>query len=151
MDCSASSEYSGIFGKYPCENAIDGESSTYWSTHDYWSTANQAQRPWININFENDYKLGIVKIKQPEKEEYMLKKISLDFSHGISIDYELKNNQDWNEVVLPNSPISNFVKITGKSRHISTNDYIGFTDIQVFGCYPGNAYVYILALLKSEL
>ena len=133
--CSASSEYPG----YSCEKTIDGDPSTYWSTYDYWSTSNQAQRPWINISLENDYKLEIVNIKQPNEEDYRLKDISLAFSHGISIDYVLKNTQDWNEVVLPNSPISNFIRITGKSRHITTNDYIGFADIQVFGCSLGNA------------
>ena len=118
---------------------MDGDDSTYWSTDTKLQSTlrNQDQKPWIQLNFETTYKIENIKIKTTTSAIYKVKDISLAFSQGANVEYELTNDQNWNEVALTNFPISKFVNITGKSGYGITTQYYGFSDIQVFGCVTG--------------
>ena len=136
MTCSASTEYSDAWS---CKNAIDGKSDTDWATK------GQGTGSWIQLNFGDFYKVETIKIKHrstgssPTKE--MFKDLSLEFSDGLKVDYKLNSvpfNEGglvWNEIVFPNNPISDYVKITAKSVYSAINN--GFSDIRVYGCAEG--------------
>ena len=66
------------------------------------------------------------------------KDISLEFSDGTIVEYKLNNKyRDWNDVVLANPPLSDFVKITGKNSYGSGLNN-GFSEIRILGCVKGN-------------
>ena len=71
----------------------------------------------------------------------MFKGISLEFSDGKKVDFTLNNipftsGLIWNDIVFPNDPMSDYVKITATSVYGTINN--GFSDIRVYGCREGN-------------
>ena len=135
MTCSASSQYNTDWG---CTNAIDGNPGTDWATK------GEGVGAWYKLDFVRYYKVDTIKIKHrasggsPLGE--MFKGISLEFSDGQKVDFTLNkvpftNGLVWNDVYLPSTPISTYVKITAKSVYGTINN--GFSEIQVLGCPAG--------------
>ena len=148
MTCSASTEYSSAFS---CQKAIDGKVDTDWAT------AGKGTGSWIQLNFGEVYKIETIKIKHrstgglPESE--MFKDLSLEFSDGQKVDFRLNNvpftsGLVWNEIIFPNNPVSDYVKITATSVYSTINN--GFSDIRVYGCAEGN-FLVILEYQKSVM
>ena len=148
MTCSASTEYSSAFS---CQKAIDGKVDTDWAT------AGKGTGSWIQLNFGEVYKIETIKIKHrstgglPESE--MFKDLSLEFSDGQKVDFTLNNvpftsGLVWNEIIFPNNPVSDYVKITATSVYSTINN--GFSDIRVYGCAEGN-FLVILEYQKSVM
>ena len=136
MTCSASSEYND---DWLCKNAIDGKSDTDWATR------GKGTGSWIQLNLGAFYKVETIRIKHrssggsPLSE--MFKGISLEFSDGKKVDFTLNNipftnGLVWNDIVFPQDPMSDYVKITATSVYGTINN--GFSDIRVYGCREGN-------------
>ena len=66
----------------------------------------------------------------------MFKDISLEFSDGTKVDYQLNDFyggiDEWNVVTINDPPQSDFVKIKAKSVYGTNNN--GFNEIRIFGC-----------------
>ena len=145
MACSASSEFNSNLYQCSCENAIDGNSISDWATQGEGSGA------WIKLNFGEFYRVTAMRIKhratgqRPSSE--LFKDILFEFSNGQTFEFTLNNipytdGLVWNDIVFPNDPNSDYVKITATSVYGTINN--GFSDIRVYGCRDGIIkYIYI--------
>ena len=140
VTCSASSEFNNNVHSYPCENAINGDSKSSWSTQ------GEGVGAWIKLNFGEFYRVTSIEIKHrggglyPSRE--LFKEISLQFSNGETSTFTLNNipytapgGLVWNNIHFPKHPISDYVTIRATSVYGTINN--GFSDIRVYGCREG--------------
>ena len=120
--------------RYSCDNVYDGLVSGYAFA---WVTNSQQAGAWIEINLESTYTLTKVVALGRRSTTELFKDITLHFGDGSTTDFTLSrgHNTVWNEIVLSDMPISNYVKITVNSVYGGTN--IGFAEVKVFGCFSG--------------
>ena len=147
VTCSASSEFDNKIHSYPCENAINGDSKSSWTTQ------GEGVGAWIKLYFGEMYRVAAIRIKHrggglyPSRE--LFKGISLEFSDGQTSTFTLNNipytapgGLVWNNIPFPKHPSSDYVKITATSVYGTINN--GFSDIRVYGCRDGIiTYIYI--------
>ena len=133
MSCKASSGN--------CNGAISGD------LHNQWYTSRQQAGAWIEIDFDDTYQISkLLMMHRPEgARTEMFKGLKLEFSTGSSVDKTLSNEQGqvWNEVDLPQKPITTFIKITATSTHEHNGHAnAGLREIVIFGgSPPGNIFI----------
>ena len=100
------------------------------------------------MNFGRVHNLERILIKPMSNQPTeMITEVLLEFLDEKTGQYFF-NNPDgtWNEVLLANLVISNFVKIVGKT--VNGNQNNGFSEIEVFGCGLGRVFIiYIFKVL----
>ena len=132
MSCKASSGN--------CNGAISGD------LNNQWYTSRQQAGAWIEIDFDDTYQISkLLMMHRPEGHRTeMFKGLKIEFSSGSSVDKTLSNEQGevWNEVDLPEKPITTFVKITATSTHEqNSNANAGLREIVILGgSPPGNIF-----------
>ena len=86
------------------------------------------------------YKVKRIQIKHRKNDNWFerFKVILLEFSDGTSIEHELGNHLNVNEITLDKE--TDFVKITAVSSYetnVARTGNHGFNNIKIFGCIPG--------------
>ena len=129
--CNASSTSEASTG---CQNAYDGNVSTYWSTKHH------KKIDWIRINFTDVFNITRVQIKQEQGENQAtrFKNVSFKFSNDKTFNNTLPNIKEWHDVILPHNIESNYVTIEGLTSYFSGKSTKEIWGLEVFGCSKGN-------------
>ena len=129
LNCTSSSQYTS---HHACQKALDQTPGTYWATQ------GQGVGAWIKINFNEEYKLQKIRLKQynhpstrPNWAE-AFKEMTIEFSNGKRENLGLARDVNlWNVFHVPNDTV-NYFKLTARSVYGHINN--GFEDIEIYGC-----------------
>jgi hypothetical protein len=138
LSCTASTTHSD---DNKCEFAYDGNPTTGWAADTHGSGV------WIRVSFGRVHNVERILIKpMSDQPTESITDVLLEFVDEKTLEYSLnKYDGSWNEVVLANLVISNFVKIIGKT--VNGKDNNGFDEIEVFVCILGSLYINIFIII----
>ena len=130
-----------------CEKLFDGKTTLAW-VH---------AKNSVRFEMDSYYLIERVLLFQflsSTNSRYRAKSMSLSFSDGTSMNFQMDNTAGWNEIILPQNVISNYLNFTIHSSHVKYSVLYLPPEIQIFGCRPGNCFLvvsYINVLLISYL
>ena len=129
VKCTASSEFSP---RYSCAKAFDGVLAI-GKQKSAWASKGEGIGAWIEARFENLKSIHQLKLLQRHYPGEANKKIEIQFKdskHYATLP--AKGDKHWNIIKLPNSVVTDVIKISVKEVYGTVNN--GFKEIQILGC-----------------
>ena len=110
----------------------DGNDSSPWQTE--WDSKTE----WLNISLAGVFNIRRLRVKQGLNTLGRFKDIILKFSNNTRLDSELKNTENWTDVILNHTIESSYVKLVGLNNHGIGEGVKMIYELQLFGCDIGN-------------
>ena len=118
-------------GATSCEKLFDGKTTVAWVN----------AKNSVRFELDSNYLIERVLLFQflsSTNSRYRAKSISLSFSDGTSMNLQMDNTAGWNEIILPQNTLSNFLNVTIHSSYVYYPTLYLPPEIKILGCRAGN-------------